>query len=66
MGKTDAFYQRQRFSDGQKSFIAPHDLIEFCILAELSMGNPNLRSIFSWDLLEIFTLANRLNKNEFS
>ena len=57
-GKDKCFYQIRLFSNGQKnSFIAPIDL-KFCILTQLSIENPNLKSIFSWDLLEILIVAN--------
>ena len=60
MENTNVFCQKRQFSnDHKKSFIAPIDLI-FCILASLFMENPNLKSTFSWDLLEILTLANQL------
>ena len=37
--------------------------MKLCILAYLFKDNPTLKSTFSWDLLEIFTLANRLRES---
>ena len=46
MENNNVFYRKRRFSNGHKnSFIAPIDLT-FCSLAQLSVENANLKSIF--------------------
>ena len=56
------FFRKRQFSNGHKNSLIANIYINFCILALLSMEYPNLKSTFSWDLLESLTLVNRLRE----
>ena len=54
-GKTTDFYQKRWFSIGHESRSV--DDLKFSILPQLSVEDPNLKSTFSWDLLQNSTLS---------